>query len=89
MLNTSTRLLDDHKRILDPMKLRTTKTRTVRLSKNKTGLPGVSRYHNDYVARIRYGKRELFLGYYATAHAAFEAYLKAARELGIKIRVRK
>lgn len=69
--------------------MRIIKQRTVLKSNNKTGYPGVIPYYHDFMARIRVGGKVHTLGIYATAEAAYRAYLKTAHDLKIKITVKK
>lgn len=49
---------------------------------NKSGFKGVSRRKNGrWAANIRAGGPTRWLGYFATAEAAYEAYCRAAKEL--------
>lgn len=68
---------------------RTTWNRTLKLSNNKNNLPGIIKRGNDYIAKIRFNGKTHIIGYYADAHQAFEAYMKTARDLGVKITLKR
>lgn len=74
---------------MDKKPKRTIYTRIVSRSKNKTKYPGVTAWYNDFKALIRYKGKVHTIGIYATAQEAHKAYLRTAKALGLKIRVKK
>jgi hypothetical protein len=50
-------------------------------SNNSHGARGIYRYYNRWVAQIRHNKKQHYLGTFATAQQAREAYSKAAASL--------
>lgn len=56
-------------------------TWNARRPKNTTGYRGVYKFHNRYNAKIRHQGKKIFLGTFATAEEAYEAYCKKAKEL--------
>lgn len=55
--------------------------RNARSQPNKTGFRGVQKFRNCYRAYIRTGTKRLFLGTFATAEGAYEAYCAKAKEV--------
>lgn len=49
-------------------------------SKSKSGVLGVSRYHNKYKARILIDGKEVYLGLFASIESASDAYQEAKRK---------
>lgn len=72
-----------------PENKRTIYSRVVSKSRNSTGLPGVTAWYNDFKALIRYKGKTHTIGIYASAVEAHKAYMRTAKALGLKIRVRK
>lgn len=70
-------------------KQRTIYNRIVSKSRNSTGYAGVMKHWNDFVAVIKYKGRTHRIGVYSSALEAHKAYLRTARQLGIKIKVKK
>jgi hypothetical protein len=48
---------------------------------NSTGYRGVKKFHNRFHAVIRHGGKRHFIGTFATAEEAYEAYCAKAKEL--------
>ncbi len=71
------------------IKGRTIYNRVVSGARNKTGKAGVKKFLGDYIAVISVSGKTYQIGIYATVEAAHQAYLKTARDLGIKIKQRK
>jgi hypothetical protein len=68
--------------------MKTKQTRTIHLSRSKYGLTGTKKFFNDWIAQIRVNGKTHKIGIYPTAHAAHMAYLRTAKALGIKVKIK-
>ncbi len=64
-------------------------TRYIDLSRSKYHLTGVSKYFNDWVAKVKYQGKVHKIGIYPTAEAAHQAYLRTCKALGITVKTKK
>jgi len=62
--------------------------RYIDLNRSKYHLTGVSKYFNDWVAKIKYQGKVHKIGIYSTPEAAHQAYLKTCKALGIKVKTK-